>query len=272
MPRETKASLGRAVARLVDELGATVLIDVEERDELSNRERIKSRFRALNSTQWVWPDHEGPARMLVIYDFAMGPERGTWTTASAKMLRRALTSGGVDIAQCAFACLWDTDADSMKVTAADIHEAATRVRAVVRAADTDQVLVLGGNAGQAWNPTGDLTRLWGGTYLWPGMSQVFVRPVMLPGAVFRKLLTERDWREQIHGFIQEADDNLGLANLGKRCAMCTDDVSVYDPAGVPACRAHADMVVPGVLNKQPRWKQRETLDLGLSRDASADAS
>lgn len=270
MSRHTNAQMGRAIARLVDELGAYVLVDVEERVELTVKERVKARFKTLESTQWWWPDTIEPVSMLVVYDFAMGPEREQWRTPSAKMLRRALVQGGMDIARCAFACMWDTDADSMKPTAADIREAAERIQQVVTAADTDHVLLLGGNAGQAWNPTGDLTRMWGKTFVWPGLGQTFVRPVMLPGAVFRDMISEREWRAQIHGFIQESRENLGLSNLGRKCLVCTDDVSVYDPAGVPSCKAHADMVVLGVLNKRPRRVQRETLDLDL--DASRDAS
>lgn len=257
----TNAQLARALTRLGDELGAEVLLDVNERIPLTHRERIKARFRALDHTQWEWPDDMAPAELLVVFDFAFGPERNTWTTAAAKMLRRAITQGGLDIARCAFACLWDCSSDDMRVTKADIAEAGTRIRDVVRAADTDRVLVLGGNAGQAWNPTGDLTRLWGKTFLWPGLGQTFVRPVMLPGAVLRDIVSERDWRQQIHGFIQEGNENLGLLNLSRRCIVCSEDVSLYDPFGVPSCRQHAGIVIPGVASKRRGQRQRETLGL-----------
>lgn len=259
MPRETNADLARRIVRMGDEFGATVLLDINERPEIPQRDRIRARYAAFENTVWSWP--AGPSQLLVVYDFAFGPERGTWTSASAKMLRRALVQGGVEIARCAFACLWDCSSDDMRVTRADLDEAATRVRAVVRAADTDRVLVLGGNAGQVWNPTGDLTRLWGGTYLWPGMGQTFVRPVMLPGAVFRDIVPEKVWRGQIHGFIQEGSENLGLLNLGRRCVICDETVTLYDPFGVPTCRQHAGTVVAGVTTKRRGQKQRETLEL-----------
>lgn len=257
----TNTQLARAMARLGEEFGADVLLSVEERQQLDRKTRIKLRYQALEHTQWAWNDTTDPVKLLVIYDFAMGPERATWTSASAKLLRRTLVQGGIDISDCAFCCMWDCTADVMRVTKADLAEAATRVRDVVRAADTDRVLIMGGNAGQAWNPTGDLTRLWGGTYLWPGLGQVFVRPVMLPGAVFRETVPEKVWRGQIHGFIQEADENLGLRNLRRQCIVCNETVSLYDPFGVATCPAHAAMVIPGVVTKRPRRKQRETLQL-----------
>lgn len=278
MKRSRVAVHTERIARLLgDELGAEVMLDVGDTDPtvMSFKQRVLAQVKAENHTTVRWADVDlgSFARLTVIYDFLLGPERGQWRKVEAKIIRQALVNAGVDVNTCNFVAIHDRERDTPSGGFEPPEATRGRVADTIAAGEARNVLLMGGGAMAVWHPQlgKEGSRCWGGTYLWANdhrlanLAPVFVRPVMHPGAVLRDLIPVQEWRRQIASFVQEADDGLELSRLATNCLICRENIHLFDTHGVGFCRDHLSILGQRGGNagrnggRQSKPKQAESL-------------
>jgi hypothetical protein len=246
-----------AMSRLVGEFGATVLVDAPPRKPLTTAQRIVA--RELVELPALWP--VGPAKVLVITDYAFGPERGAWKDTVARTVRSGMVQAGFEIRSCAFVSMFNESAPVTAPGRGHIDDTYLSVRQAVRAADCDHVVLMGSLPQRVWNPSVKLEEVEGRVGAWrlPDQGVRWVLPVAHPNAVTRGLTRFDEWRTQLSRFCQVAEEGVGGLSLDPSCVACRQQVALFDTTGMGWCRTHVDRATPMVTRRLPKSGQTERL-------------
>lgn len=268
----TRREETRALMRLVNEMDATVLVNLKQRFPRGVRERVEHRIdaedRARDTHTLGWgmgdgctlnaePDHDpimptwspaklGPeGRCAVLFpcptlkDWAKG-ELG-WGRGE-RFLADHLRQCGlprdrvtwIPIVGCAPA---DASGQERPITEAERAWWRPHVLEYLDAADVRYVLLHGTAAVRAWRPDAKVTESAG---VWGVMEREWVvMPVPHALATMRPDgLPITEWSRWITQFAQYVTEDGGLTGLGTSCTKCGSTLFAYDADGLALCEEH----------------------------------
>ena len=239
-----------------DELGAKMEVGIQLRAELSNqdlrREQIKTRVKVKACTQC--PLHEGcagPAPMaalpcgraeLLVVGEAPGAKEDElgrpFVGPAGRLLRAMLSEAGFDLDQVAFCNVVSCypRRDNVAPSRQEMTACRANLRDQVVASGATYIVLAGSVATQSWRSDLRLSDIHGQVFLW-GNSWV-IMPIFHPAAILRDRMKKVPTQTDLNTYFEVVAEDKGLTALGVHCVKCHDDVSHYDPDGVPWCERH----------------------------------
>lgn len=267
--RETR----RAVGRLIDNFGATVLVQLDTPEEMSWIGRLKLRIEAEERVEFCTAcplhrsrggDTETPltpywspyrlsraGRVAVITDAPTMQEHTAGELGHGPLfqtVRAELRQNGIDPDHITYlttvACtpLLHARGGVRRTPPDPAHSAicVSNLMQSLKAADVDYVLLLGGHAARAWRRDLSLEHTAGHWFVWDSRWMVF--PAEHPSVVLSraKSISATEWREHLGKFCRGVRDRVGLEQLSFGCmkSTCREGTYAYDDDGVPWCHEH----------------------------------
>lgn len=256
MARKLPASV-KAAIRLIDEMGAEVMVRRRAMPEMDDVARLKARLGLERDAQELWDRDVGDSnatslvfprwsepwlpragRITVVGPMPTGEtvRRGWGASRAERALAHALDAGGVRGGSITWlGASWEA-ADDRPPTTAELARWAGLTRRAIEAADAEYLLLHGAHAMRLWRRdlgVGDLTgRI--GLY----REQQIVAVVPHASTVLGARHGWEQWMREVEAFAWSVQEGAGFEALGQRCMKCRDAVWGYDPDGLPWCREH----------------------------------
>jgi uracil-DNA glycosylase len=260
----TKRELA-TIKRLIDTMGATVMVDMQDYEPRTPVKRTYLRVQASEFMEGCtscelsphgkgsgvgtappivtpdWP--QGPARIAIVGE-APGPEEvkvgRPFIGRAGRVLRGSLHAAGIDPDACAYmnavGCMPTSEGVLRPPSTQEQAACHSNLIRNLIAADVRYVLLLGAPALRQWRTDLKLTDVAGKLFIW--RQRWFVYPMFHPNAVLRQSFSAAEWREQVSKFAQIVNDDTGLDSVHSRCIDCSSSVYAYDEDAVPWCREH----------------------------------
>jgi hypothetical protein len=266
-----------AMVRLIDSLGADVLVNLTPPPEMSRAARLKARAEAAtvvdNCTSCGLCDHRRPKDDI-------GPRYAetSWTAATSliivtefpcdshhrKLIRSALSmSEFVDVDRLAWVpvvgCRPRTDEGTLRRPSAIERKACEfNFMTAMTAANAPLVLLVGAGAVSAWRSDVRIEHMRGLVGVWRDMWSVAA--VETPDVVNRREgATLRDWMRTVVEAVDLLHGDM-LSGMGTRCLdkKCTEPVFGWDKEAMPWCKRHLEVKA----TKRPREHADQALPWG----------
>lgn len=244
-------TINSAMAAAIEELGAELMIDMpgipEPGDLRAQLQARGARLRAIiaaeragvgtegDEDRWVEDEFQAPGvvpRVTVLWD------RPSLRSSRHRVaLRSWMGQVGIDPSEVAHVWAFPLASTIPPLEAQVDHYRASTMK-VVETVGAPYLLLVGDIVKQMWRRDLKLRQVqgtlavWGGWYVWPIQNPIqCIADPHLIGPI----------RETVVGFCEAVREGRGLMELNSWCVEegCTAKVWVYDPEGVPWCKAHA---------------------------------
>lgn len=252
----------RAVARLVSELGADIMLRFCEPPELAPRQRLAKRmdveqtmhlYGSERGVDVVTPDWspyklDRTGRLAIIgpaptFDDVKHNELG-WDRATRTLVRelRQLEVPADHITLLTTVCHWTNNGprSNRPPTAREIAEQRDILHAALDAADVEYVILHGSHALHAWRNDLSLEQCAGKTFLWHG--RWYVMPMMHTSVMLRDPhVLRHEWAQQVAHVVNDLLDPRERTQLfGTHCVKkgCSNEFYAWDATAVPWCERH----------------------------------
>lgn len=260
----TKRQETAALRRLIDQLGADIVLQKADASPRDRGERLGPRIAADDRCDAceacdlrggckrpltpIWPQ----ARLDRAGRVAVIGEAPSWEEERAgaldhgragSVLARTMAGAGVPADRVTYltavAC-WPNNGPraSKPPTLQQAVTCRQNLMVALDAADVDYVILLGAWATRAWRGDLGVTAVAGGMYLW--QQRWFVLPIEHTNSVLREGATveARTWRDHVVTACQRVISGAGFEEFSHQCVKCTAPMYGWDEDGVPWCAEH----------------------------------